>query len=451
MEGGDKYFFEQEVTPTHHEWLSQGVEGAGLDVHFSKTEFFPPLSMKMEEKDFSLKLIESLKQYGFAVITDVVEFGEESPMKAIATAQSFFSMPFHEKQRLVQPPQPVPSLYIAPLSGTVDAKRDPSPTFKPDAPPAPENRGVSKRSPSPTHGLFRPTSNSFHTQPVMKTASGYGPYGREALNPYQPPDLKETFDYGLDLEEFGKGRTLIGFNNYPQQLKPSCERYIGCGVKVSRRLLHAIAIGLGLEFNAFDEHFVTPLAIQRFIRYPPQQIAEPLSRRLLHAIAIGLGLEFNAFDEHFVTPLAIQRFIRYPPQQIAEPLSRGGNVAIGAGSHIDYGGLTLLAQSSPGLEVQMKDKSWFAIQTRPNDLVVNVGFMLEKLTHGVLQATQHRVVNLNSADRYSTALFFDPNPNAKIVPSERLAKDSMTKKDYKECLAGHKGVKYNIHGYKRGN
>lgn len=122
-----------------------------------------------------------------------------------------------------------------------------------------------------------------------------------------------------------------------------------------------------------------------------------LAHHILRAVALGLGLDEHAFDEHFNKPLAVQRLIRYPPQGDEQ-------TSMGAGSHVDYGAITLLHQSAPGLEIQV-DGQWRIVDAPPDALIVNTGFMLEKLTGGVLVATQHRVINRNPADRYSTALF----------------------------------------------
>ena len=78
-------------------------------------------------------------------------------------------------------------------------------------------------------------------------------------------------------------------------------------------------------------------------------------------------------------------------------------------------------------------------------MVVQTGFLLEKLTGGAIPATQHRVINRNPSVRLSTAFFYDPDPSAHICPL--LPIDKASKKEYKECIAGHKGVRYAVSGY----
>ena len=65
-----------------------------------------------------------------------------------------------------------------------------------------------------------------------------------------------------------------------------------------------------------------------------------------------------------------------------------------AGAHGDINLITLLmGASAEGLEVQRIDGKWIPITALPDQLVVNVGDMLERLTNNVLKSTIHRVVN----------------------------------------------------------
>lgn len=52
-----------------------------------------------------------------------------------------------------------------------------------------------------------------------------------------------------------------------------------------------------------------------------------------------------------------------------------------------------MGASAEGLEVLNKQNQWVGITALPNQLVVNVGDMLQRLTNNVLKSTTHRVVN----------------------------------------------------------
>ncbi len=90
------------------------------------------------------------------------------------------------------------------------------------------------------------------------------------------------------------------------------------------------------------------------------------------------------------------------------------------------------------------DGKWRIVRCPPDLLIVSTGFLLEKLTGGHIKATQHRVVNRNSWERFSTALFLDPNPASLIAPVMPLPAGADPSKF--QCVAGQKGVRYNI-GY----
>ncbi|RYP90227.1 hypothetical protein DL770_003648 [Monosporascus sp. CRB-9-2] len=77
-----------------------------------------------------------------------------------------------------------------------------------------------------------------------------------------------------------------------------------------------------------------------------------------------------------------------PSKQMSEA------VCYGIGAHKDSTLMTYLLQqgSVNCLEVQNKSGQWIPVPPIPGTLVVNIGLILEALTHGVCTATLHRVV-----------------------------------------------------------
>jgi isopenicillin N synthase-like dioxygenase len=68
--------------------------------------------------------------------------------------------------------------------------------------------------------------------------------------------------------------------------------------------------------------------------------------------------------------------------------------AVRAGAHEDINLITLLiGASADGLELLTRDNTWFPVTAFGEDLVVNVGDMLQRLTNNKLKSTTHRVVN----------------------------------------------------------
>lgn len=109
---------------------------------------------------------------------------------------------------------------------------------------------------------------------------------------------------------------------------------------------------------------------------------------LLRAIALHLELDENYFDAHIKDGSSIQRAIHYPPIT-EEPKS-----AIRAEQHEDINLITLLVGASAGgLQLLNLQGEWLDILPEENEIVVNVGDMLQRLTNNYLKSTTHRVVN----------------------------------------------------------
>jgi isopenicillin N synthase-like dioxygenase len=118
------------------------------------------------------------------------------------------------------------------------------------------------------------------------------------------------------------------------------------------------------------------------------QAFEARGAQLLKAIAIYLGLPENYFDDRIDKGNSILRAIHYPPIT-QEPKS-----AIRAESHEDINLITLLVGASAGgLQLLNMKGEWLDIQPEADEIVINVGDMLQRLTNNYLKSTTHRVVN----------------------------------------------------------
>ncbi|MDF1518530.1 MAG: 2-oxoglutarate and iron-dependent oxygenase domain-containing protein, partial [Lutibacter sp.] len=95
---------------------------------------------------------------------------------------------------------------------------------------------------------------------------------------------------------------------------------------------------------------------------------------VLRALALYVGLDEMYFDKYVINGNSILRPIYYPPI-VGEPKG-----AVRAAAHGDINLITLLmGASSAGLEVQNKKGDWIPVTSLPEQLVVNVGDMLERL------------------------------------------------------------------------
>jgi isopenicillin N synthase-like dioxygenase len=131
---------------------------------------------------------------------------------------------------------------------------------------------------------------------------------------------------------------------------------------------------------------------------------------MLQAIALYLGLPEHYFDDKIKNGNSILRPIHYYPIQNPDEVPAD---AVRAAEHGDINLITLLmGASADGLQVLRHDGKWIPITALPEQLVVNVGDMLERLTNKKLKSTIHRVVNpprqLMNTPRYSIPFFMHP-------------------------------------------
>jgi isopenicillin N synthase-like dioxygenase len=131
---------------------------------------------------------------------------------------------------------------------------------------------------------------------------------------------------------------------------------------------------------------------------------------LLQAIAEHLELPKEFFRSQTTHGNSILRAIHYPPIT-QEPAS-----AIRAEQHEDINLITLLVGASAGgLQVLNMQDEWLDVLPGHDEIVVNVGDMLQRLTNNYLKSTTHRVVNPPKEDwhlpRLSIPFFMHPVSN----------------------------------------
>lgn len=115
---------------------------------------------------------------------------------------------------------------------------------------------------------------------------------------------------------------------------------------------------------------------------------EKAGGQLLQAIAEYLNLPKDYFQQYITHGNSILRSIHYPPIT-QEPAS-----AIRAEQHEDINLITLLVGASAGgLQLLNSNNEWVAIMPEADEIVINVGDMLQRLTNNYLKSTTHRVVN----------------------------------------------------------
>lgn len=229
--------------------------------------------------------------------------------------------------------------------------------------------------------------------PGLAGQRGYTSFGKEHAKGSDAPDLKEFFQYGQTVSD---GDSIA--KEYPTNVSVT-------------------------DIARFDETLLN--AYRHF---------EKSGGALLSAIAQYLGLDQNYFDPHLHNGNSILRCIHYPPIT-HEPKS-----AIRAEQHEDINLITLLVgASADGLQILNKQGEWVGVTSLPNQIVVNVGDMLQRLTNNMLKSTTHRVVNppreMWHTSRFSMPFFLHPRSEMSLACLDRCI-DETHPKAYADITAG---------------
>lgn len=184
---------------------------------------------------------------------------------------------------------------------------------------------------------------------------------------------------------------------------------------------------------------IWPAEIEEFEAYTTSafKILEKAGIEMLRAIALYLDLDECFFDDKVKTGNSILRQIHYFP--ITNPDAIPAD-AVRAAQHGDINLITLLmGASADGLQVLRRDGKWIPITALPDQIVVNVGDMLDRLTNHKLKSTIHRVVNppreKMGTSRYSIPFFMHPVASMDLTCLASCV-DDFNPKRYSDMTAG---------------
>jgi isopenicillin N synthase-like dioxygenase len=230
---------------------------------------------------------------------------------------------------------------------------------------------------------FYAASKAFFSLPVSSKSKykleglagqrGYTSFGTEHAKQSNVADLKEFFQVGQFVE---------GEVENPEEYPPNV-------------VTHETP-----EFSALAEKLYKSF--------------EKAGGHLLRAIALHLGLEETYFDDKIHNGNSILRSIHYPP------ITEEPKTAIRAEQHEDINLITLLVGASAGgLQLLNTQEKWLDIVPEENEIVINVGDMLQRLTNNYLKSTTHRVVNPPKEQwhvpRLSIPFFLHPKSNMDLT------------------------------------
>ncbi|MBS1752217.1 MAG: isopenicillin N synthase family oxygenase [Bacteroidetes bacterium] len=229
--------------------------------------------------------------------------------------------------------------------------------------------------------------------PGLAGQRGYTSFGKEHAKGSTAPDLKEFFQFGQIID----ANEDVSIE-YPDNVTVT-------------------------EIQGFNDSF-----------YKAFRAFESAGSALLQAIALYLTLDEHYFDKYIRNGNSILRAIHYPPI-VEAPTS-----AIRSEQHEDINLITLLVgASADGLQVLSNNGQWISVTSLADQIVVNVGDMLQRLTNNKLKSTTHRVVNppkeLWHTSRFSIPFFLHPQSNMSLACLESCI-DPAHPKAYPDATAG---------------
>lgn len=115
---------------------------------------------------------------------------------------------------------------------------------------------------------------------------------------------------------------------------------------------------------------------------------DDLHYEILSALAVGLGLKPDFFKDYISGGDHVLRLLHYPAVPKAVLAQEG---AVRAGSHTDYGTVTLLFQDgSGGLQVKTPEGKWQDVPPIEGAIVINAGKFLKSLESQIYSQQTHR-------------------------------------------------------------
>lgn len=229
--------------------------------------------------------------------------------------------------------------------------------------------------------------------PGLAGQRGYTPFGKEHAKGRNTGDLKEFWHFGQYVEDNDPIASEYPENVQVEELP---------------------------EFNRAGKD--------------AYQTLEGTGRNMLRAIALYLGLEETYFDDKIHNGNSILRPIHYPP------ITEAPDDAVRAAEHEDINLITLLmGASAEGLEVLNKQGEYVPVTALPEQIIVNVGDMLQRHTNNKLRSTTHRVVNPPKEkwgqSRFSIPFFLHPRSEMPLDCLEECI-DEKHPRQYEDITAG---------------
>ncbi|XP_010518085.1 PREDICTED: protein DMR6-LIKE OXYGENASE 2-like [Camelina sativa] len=186
----------------------------------------------------------------------------------------------------------------------------------------------------------------------------------------------------------------------------------------------------------FIKHYSHPLSkwIDMWPSNPPcykdkvgkySEATHVLHKQLIEAIAESLGLEKTYLQEEIEEGSQVMAVNCYPT--CPEP-----EIALGMPPHSDFSSLTILLQSSQGLQIMDCNKNWVSVPYIEGALIVQLGDQVEVMSNGIYKSVIHRVTVNKDVKRLSFASLHSLPLHKKISPAPKLVNENNNAPAYGE-------------------
>lgn len=150
-----------------------------------------------------------------------------------------------------------------------------------------------------------------------------------------------------------------------------------------------------------------------------------LQKQIVELVFESLGLNPSYLEEEIKRGSQLQAINCYPA--CPEP-----GLTLGIPPHSDFGSLTVLLQTRPGLEVMDKSNNWIRVPFVEGALVVQIGDQMEILSNGIYKSVIHRATVSEKEKRFSIASLHSFAMDTKVGPAPKLLDDDKNPKSYNE-------------------
>ena len=248
---------------------------------------------------------------------------------------------------------------------------------------------------------------------------------------------KAFFELPDDIKKRYENEALHGQRGYISKNKESAKGKSVPDLKEFYHIGQTVSDNDPIQANYPDNIWPKEVAAFEKVGQEVYRTFEETGRNLLRAIALYLELDETYFDPKIHNGNSILRLLHYYPVADKSQIPEG---AVRAAAHGDINLITLLmGGSAKGLQAQSLDGQWISIDPEPDEIVINIGDMLARLTNDKLRSTQHQVITPDEESwtkpRYSTPFFLHPRSDMDLTCLERYVSEDRPK-NYTDTTAG---------------